>query len=88
MSDDATGEKSGLETHALNRRNILLGGTTLAAASALGTAARVQIAQAQQPSASGRPPNIVVIMGDDIGWFNTLDDPKSSRGARCTRRRY
>jgi hypothetical protein len=33
-------------------------------------------------------PNIVVIMGDDIGWFNTLDDPKSSRGARCTRRRY
>jgi arylsulfatase len=70
MSDDATGEKSGLEAHALNRRNMLLGGTTLAAASALGTAARVQVAQAQQPTASGRPPNILVIMGDDVGWFN------------------
>jgi arylsulfatase A-like enzyme len=70
MSDDATGEKSGLEPQALNRRNILLGGTTLAAASALGTAARVQVAQAQQPAASGRPPNILVIMGDDVGWFN------------------
>jgi len=70
MSDDATGEKSGLKAHALNRRNILLGGTTLAAASALGTAATVQVAQAQQPTASGRPPNILVIMGDDVGWFN------------------
>ncbi len=70
MSDDATGEKSGLKTHALNRRNILLGSTTLAAASALGTAAPVQLAQAQQPTASGRPPNILVIMGDDVGWFN------------------
>jgi arylsulfatase A-like enzyme len=70
MSDDATGEKSGLEKHAVNRRKMLLGGTTLAAASALGTAARVQVAQAQQPTASGRPPNILVIMGDDVGWFN------------------
>jgi len=70
MSDDATGDKSGLEAQLLNRRNMLLGGTTLAAASALGTAAGVKIAQAQQPSASGRPPNILVIMGDDVGWFN------------------
>jgi arylsulfatase A-like enzyme len=70
MSDDATGEKSGLEAHALNRRNILLGGTTLAAVSALGAATPVQVAQAQQPAASGRPPNILVIMGDDVGWFN------------------
>jgi arylsulfatase A-like enzyme len=70
MSDDATGEKSGLKAQALNRRNILLGGTTLAAASALGSAASVQVAQAQQPAASGRPPNILVVMGDDIGWFN------------------
>ena len=70
MSDDATGEKSGLKKDALNRRNMLLGGTTLAAASALGAAAPLQVAQAQQPSASGRPPNILVIMGDDVGWFN------------------
>jgi arylsulfatase A-like enzyme len=55
----------------LSRRNILLGSTTLAAASTLGTAAGVQkaVAQAQQSSPSGRP-NILVIMGDDIGWFN------------------
>jgi len=70
MSGDATRKKPGLEERALNRRNILLGGTTLAAASALGTAAPVQVAQAQQSTASGRPPNILVIMGDDVGWFN------------------
>ena len=29
-----------------------------------------RLAQAQQPAASGRPPNILVIMGDDVGWFN------------------
>jgi arylsulfatase A-like enzyme len=69
MPDDA-GEKRGLKTNAVNRRNILLGGTTLAAASAIGAAAPVQVAQAQQSTASGRPPNILVIMGDDIGWFN------------------
>jgi arylsulfatase len=51
----------------INRRNILLGGTTLAAAAALGTTAGVQKAMAQ---AAGGKPNILVIMGDDIGWFN------------------
>jgi arylsulfatase A-like enzyme len=58
-------------SNTLNRRNMLLAGTTLAAASALGTAASVQkaVAQAQQASPSGKP-NILVIMGDDIGWFN------------------
>jgi len=59
----------------VNRRSILLGGTTLAAASALAantsvdTAQAQQRAQAQQP-ALGRRPNILFIMGDDIGWFN------------------
>jgi arylsulfatase A-like enzyme len=70
MSDDAKADKSGLAEQTLNRRNVLLGTTTLAAATALGAAARVGVAQAQQPSASGRPPNILVIMGDDVGWFN------------------
>jgi hypothetical protein len=60
----------------LSRRNVLLGGTTLAAASAI--APTVQTAQAQQQRAqaqqsatpSGRKSNILFIMGDDIGWFN------------------
>jgi len=51
----------------LNRRNVLLAGTTLAAASALQTS--VQPAQAQ-PAPSGRKPNILVIFGDDIGYWN------------------
>jgi len=59
----------------LSRRNILLGSTTLAVASALGSAAGVQkaVAQAQvqaQQATPVRKPNILVIMGDDIGWFN------------------
>ena len=70
MSDDSHEDKSSLEDHSLNRRNVLLGTTTLAAVTALGAAARVSEAQAQQSSASGRPPNIFVIMGDDVGWFN------------------
>jgi Sulfatase len=58
-------------TSTLSRRNILLASTTLAAASAMGTSAAVQtaVAQAQQAAPSGKP-NILVIMGDDIGWFN------------------
>src|SRR5262249_14914211 len=52
-----------------NRRNMLLAGTTLAAASALGTAASLQEAVAQGTT-SGQKPNIIFIMGDDIGWFN------------------
>ncbi len=39
------------------------------ALSATGLATTGQ-AQAQQPPASGQRPNIVFIMGDDIGWFN------------------
>jgi arylsulfatase len=57
----------------VSRRNILLAGTTMAAASALAANTPVQTAQAQQrsaPAQSGRKPNILFIMGDDIGWFN------------------
>src|SRR5262249_42486858 len=59
----------------LNRRNILLGGTTLAAAAIASTGSE-QIAQAQQRSAqaptapAGQRPNILVIFGDDIGQTN------------------
>src|SRR6202140_2604166 len=72
MSNEDNGDKSNVKTAALNRRNMLLAGTTLAAASALGTAASVQkaVAQAQQAAPAGQKPNILVVMGDDVGWFN------------------
>src|SRR5262245_30457311 len=60
----------------LNRRNVLLGGTTLAA-SAIASTGSVQMAQAQQRPAQAQPaapagqrPNILVIFGDDIGETN------------------
>jgi arylsulfatase A-like enzyme len=73
MSDDTREDKSGLSDRAVNRRNILLGGTTLAAASAIALGQPVRVVQAQQPATpapSGQRPNILVIMGDDIGWSN------------------
>jgi arylsulfatase A-like enzyme len=62
---------------AIDRRNILLGTTTLAAAAALSSTALAQ-AQKAAPSAatpapaapSGGRPNILVIFGDDIGQSN------------------
>jgi Sulfatase len=54
-----------------NRRSILLGGTTLAAAAiAAGSASTVSQIKAQPAATAGRKPNILFIMGDDIGWFN------------------
>ena len=53
----------------LSRRNLLLGGTALAAASLVASGAGVSKARAQQQptAAGGKPPNILVIFGDDIG---------------------
>jgi arylsulfatase A-like enzyme len=65
---------SHLGNSTLNRRNVLLGGTTLAAASAIASGSAIEVAQAQQPqpaaTPSGRKPNILVIFGDDIGQSN------------------
>jgi arylsulfatase A-like enzyme len=66
---------SGRESRTLDRRSILLGGTTLAAVSAMAAGAPVRNAQAQgkqqpAPTAGGKRPNILVIMGDDIGQTN------------------
>jgi len=65
----------------LSRRNVLLGGTTLGAASALGSTAAIQMAQAQrQAQPSGRPPNILVIWGDDIGTWNISHNSRGMMG--------
>ena len=59
-----------------SRRNVLLAGTTIAAATALGPANPATLAQAQQASpaprapAASSTPNILVIYGDDIGITN------------------
>ncbi len=56
----------------LNRRNILLGSTVIAAASTIGSAPTT-VAQAQPrpaPAPTGQRPNILVIFGDDIGIAN------------------
>ncbi|WDZ75102.1 arylsulfatase [Ensifer adhaerens] len=55
----------------VSRRDLLLGGSALAAAALTVSAPAVH---AQQSTASGAgssgKPNILMIMGDDIGWFN------------------
>src|SRR5712672_1446639 len=59
----------------LKRRDLLLTGTSLPAASALSGGGLATPAQAQQPRPAppppaGQRPNVVVIMGDDIGIWN------------------
>jgi hypothetical protein len=66
LEDGVTQNSEGLK-----RRDLLLSGSSLLAASVLSNAGLTTSAQAQQqPSPSGRPPNILFIMGDDVGWFN------------------
>jgi arylsulfatase A-like enzyme len=70
--DKATPD-NGTKDRSLDRRSILLGGTTLAAASALAAGAPSRFGQSQaqaQPAASGQRPNILVIWGDDVGIAN------------------
>jgi arylsulfatase len=58
----------------LKRRDLLLSSSSLIAASALSAVGLTSPAKAQQPTATpataGQKPNIVVIMGDDIGIWN------------------
>src|SRR3954454_8390149 len=56
----------------MKRRDLLLSGSSLIAASALSVTGLTSSAQAQQPTTppTGQRPNIVVIMGDDIGMWN------------------
>jgi arylsulfatase len=81
MSDSSHSEPRDAAHHeerkgeGVDRRDVLLSGATLMAATALPGAGVTQHAQAQQPTPTptlrpGQRPNILVIMGDDIGWFN------------------
>jgi len=65
-----------------SRRYILRTVTTLAVALALGWAAAIQTAQAQQQPATptARPPNILVIWGDDIGTWNISHNNRGMMG--------
>ena len=57
----------------MSRRNMLLAGTTFAAAAAIGSSPPVRVARAQQPRPAASPgarPNILVIFGDDVGIAN------------------
>ena len=62
----------------IDRRNLLLGTSAFVTAVTLASdvvaqaqkAAPAAAPAAAQPAAAGRKPNILFIMGDDIGWFN------------------
>ncbi len=69
MPQRTTTNESETKDSRFSRRNLLLGGTTLAAFSALATALPLEVAQAQQ-AGKGDKPNILVIFGDDIGLAN------------------
>jgi arylsulfatase A-like enzyme len=67
MKDGAIERKA--DTQSVNRRNVLLGTTSLVAAAALTSEVLAQAQNQAAPAAapSGRKPNILVIFGDDIG---------------------
>jgi arylsulfatase len=75
MSNDPFGEQfesaPRQESGGLKRRDLLRSGGSLLAASAMASSAQPTRAEAQQQHAtSGRKPNFVFIMADDVGWFN------------------
>jgi arylsulfatase len=72
MNNDNRDKANGTK-RILDRRKVLLGGTTLAATSTLAAGLPVRMAQspaqAQPAPASGKP-NILIIWGDDVGIAN------------------
>src|SRR6218665_2671807 len=70
---------------ALSRRSVLLAGSALAAASAIGgTGSHAQAQTQTEPAAppAGKPPNILVIWGDDIGIWNISFNSRGMMGYR------
>jgi hypothetical protein len=77
MGNDRSPEKNNDDTDTesgVRRRDLLLSGAALVAATALGSgisnSAQAQPAPPSLTPPSGTKPNILFIMGDDIGWFN------------------
>ncbi len=71
VSDQPDNDEAGNEKSALNRRDVLLATTAAAIAAAATLPAPGGISSpARAQTASGKQPNILVIMGDDVGWFN------------------
>jgi arylsulfatase A-like enzyme len=88
MSDDPVKVKStdgvGQDSGSLKRRDLLLGSSTLLAASAMSSTGLVKSAQAQAtvtPGAGSRP-NILIIMADDIGVCNLSAYHRGMMGGR------
>ena len=82
MTEKSKSYQANNPSNHLDRRNLLLAGTALVAASAVGAGAAIQTAQAQQQPAApaGRPPNILVIWGDDIGTWNISHNSRGMMG--------
>lgn len=53
----------------MNRRKLLLTGSALATVAGAGPVVQAQAQPSPAPAGGGKP-NILMIMGDDIGWFN------------------
>jgi len=68
-------------THEGSRRSVLLGSVAALAAAAIPAAAQAQPAPAR-PAAGGRKPNILVIWGDDIGYWNISAYNRGMMGVR------
>src|SRR5262245_17288604 len=66
MSNKITPDSS-QTPHSLDRRNLLLAGTALAAVTALSAGI---VAPTRKAMAQAKLPNILVIWGDDIGMWN------------------
>lgn len=66
VSKSETGVRSSDQMSRVNRRNLLLGGTALAV-TAMTTTLAPRLGRAQTPA---RPPNILILWGDDVGYWN------------------
>jgi len=73
MNNDSAHEKDTKKpptTSAVSRRAMLLAGTSAIATTGLLSTAPITPAQAQPAAPGGQRPNILVIFGDDIGFWN------------------